>query len=163
MKNPEDLIKGAKEALPNITPTPPGLKTQSSAEDLKSRLDWGEPGLTILDVRDREAFNQSHIQGAMAMPLTDLVDRATSSLEPKRDIYIYGASDDETSQAAAQLRQSGFQNVAELKGGLESWKAIEGSIEGSGVILDPGPDAYNVVSRVTHHLETQKADFEKSP
>lgn len=163
MENVQDAIKKAKENLPNLTPTPPGLKPQSAPEDLKSRLEWGEPALTILDVRDREAFNRIHITGAMPMPIDELADRAKASLQLERDIYVYGSSDQETTQAAATLRQHGFQNVAELKGGLEGWKAIDGAIEGPESDCDPGPDAYNVVSRVTHHMETQKSDFEKSP
>ena len=161
--NLQDSIKNTKEALPNITPTPPDLKTQSAPEDLKSRLEWGEPALTIVDVRDREDFNRAHIMGAMPMPIEELADRAKAGLQLERDIYVYGNSEEETSQAAVTLRQTGFRNVAELKGGLEGWKAIEGSTEGTEAILDPGPDAYNVVSRVAHHLETQKSDFKKSP
>jgi rhodanese-related sulfurtransferase len=156
MKNPQDMIQDAKNALPDITPTPPGLKAESAPKDLKARLEWGEPALTILDVRDRESFNKGHIMGAMAMPIDSLVDRAQSSLEKQRDIYVYGNSDSETSQAAGQLRQAGFRNVAELKGGLEGWKAIAGPTEGTEEIVNPGPDAYNVVSRVAHHMESQK-------
>jgi rhodanese-related sulfurtransferase len=163
MKNPSDLIKDAKDALPNVTPTPSGLKPQSSANDLKSRLDWGEPALTILDVRDRETFNKGHIMGAMSMPLAELVDRAQSSLEPVRDIYVYGGSNEETAQAAANLRQNGFQNVAELTGGFEAWQTIAGSIEGTETNIDPGADAYNVVSRVAAHSQVQPPSLEQSP
>jgi rhodanese-related sulfurtransferase len=42
---------------------------------LKERLDWGEPALTIIDVRDRDAFNISHICGAISLPLNELVVR----------------------------------------------------------------------------------------
>ncbi|MEB3181555.1 MAG: rhodanese-like domain-containing protein [Nostocaceae cyanobacterium] len=160
MKPIDDLIQDAKEALPNVTPTPPGLKAQSSVHDLKSRLEWGEPALTILDVRDREAFNQLHILGAMSIPMNEMVERASSSMEADRDIYVYGSSEQETAQAATSLRESGFKNVAELKGGLEAWKAIDGPCEGIEDTKEPGADAYNVVSRINHHMETQKTVFE---
>ena len=157
----DDLIKTAKEALPNVTPTPPGLKAQSSVYDLKSRLEWGEPALTILDVRPRELFNDSHIMGAMDFPLNELVTLAKNSLESGRDIYIYGANEQETVQAATLLREAGFQAVAELKGGLAEWKAIGGSTEGAvDGSAEPGEHAYNVVSQVKHHKDTQKLDFE---
>ncbi|MCY7321825.1 MAG: rhodanese-like domain-containing protein [Phormidesmis sp. CAN_BIN36] len=156
----DDLIKDAKEALPNITPTPPDLKTASSVYDLKSRLEWGEPALTILDVRPREVFNDSHIMGAMDFPVSELVTLAKNSLEFERDIYIYGANEQETAQAAAMLREAGFRAVAELKGGLAEWKAIGGSTEGAvDGSQEPGEHAYNVVSQVKHHQETQKIDF----
>jgi rhodanese-related sulfurtransferase len=154
MENIQNTIKDAKEALPNITPTPPGLKAESSAHDLKSRLEWGEPALTILDVRDRESFNKGHIMGAMPAPLDRLIE-ATQSIDKSRDIYFYGAAD-EASQAATQLRDAGFRNVATLTGGLDAWKAIGGSTEGTEEISHPGSDAYNVVSRLAHHQQLQQ-------
>jgi len=156
MKNPQDIIADAKDKLPNITPTPPGLKTQSSVNDLKSRLEWGEPAFTIIDVRDREAFNDGHILGAMAMPMEQLVERVSSSLEPTRDIYVYGDTDSDTATAANQLRGAGFSNVAELKGGLPAWKAIGGATEGiSESRTPPGADEYNVASRLKEQAKEQ--------
>ncbi|HEY9873513.1 MAG TPA: rhodanese-like domain-containing protein [Candidatus Obscuribacterales bacterium] len=148
-----EAIQGAKDKLPNVTPTPPGFKAQSSVQDLKSRVEWGEPAFTIIDVSDRMTFNDGHIMGAMAMPIDDLAERAKSSMEPNRDIYVYGATDEETATAASQLRQAGFQNVAELKGGLAAWKAIGGPTEGISESRTPaGADDYNVVSRVQDQL-----------
>jgi rhodanese-related sulfurtransferase len=144
-----DGIETAKHKLPEITPTPPGFKAQSSVNDLKSRLEWGEPALTILDVRDRETFNDGHIMGAMPMPMDELVERAKPALQINRDIYVYADSDDQTAQAANQLREAGFYNVAELKGGLAAWKAIGGPTEGVVESQTP-PDAgdYNVIARL---------------
>lgn len=152
----EEGIQAAKEKLPDVTPTPPGLKAESSAQDLKARLEGGEPGLTIIDVRDRETYNDGHIMGAIPMPMDELVERAKSSLQVNRDIYVYGGSDQETAQAANSLRQAGFMNVAELKGGLDGWKAIAGSTEGRAEAqAEPGPQAYNVISQVTDHMSKQ--------
>ncbi|HEY9811051.1 MAG TPA: rhodanese-like domain-containing protein [Halomicronema sp.] len=159
MSNISDAISQAKEALPDITPTPPKFKPQSSAHDLKSRLEWGEPGLTILDVRERGVFNQGRIMGAMSMPLNEVVERAQSSLEPIRDIYVYGENDEQTAQAAGMLRSAGFLNVAELRGGLEAWKAIAGSTEGINEDRQPpSPSAYNTAAQIKHHADTQSRD-----
>lgn len=162
MSKLEDAIENAKEALPNITPTPPGLKTESSVHDLKSRLEWGEPALTILDVRPRDVYNLGHIMGAMEFPIDELVELARNNFEAKRDIYVYGASDEETAQAARLLREAGFINVAELKGGLEAWKQVGGSTEGvDETRAEPGKNAYNVVDNVKNHFERQEIDFKK--
>lgn len=147
-----EAVLNAKEKMPNITPTPPGMKAQSSPHDLKSRLEWGEPALTILDVRDRETFNNGHIMGAMPMPMEQLSQgiEPSPSLALNRDIYVYSDSDEQTSQAANQFRNSGFVNVSELKGGLEAWKAIGGPTEG--VIESksaPSAGDYNVASRIS--------------
>lgn len=113
-----------------LFPTPASLKPEATAFDLKTRLDWGEPALTIIDIRTRSAFNQSHIMGAVPLLPEELIARASAMLENERDIYIYGDSAEQAAAAAAQLREVGFLNVAELKGGLPAWKAAGGAIEG---------------------------------
>lgn len=155
MSKIEDTILNAKDKLPDITPTPPSQETpQSSAQALKQRLEWGEPAFTILDIRERTAFNQSHIMGAMPMPMEELVERAKSSLEPKREIYVYGEGDEQTAQAASQLRQAGFNSISELKGGLAAWKAIGGPTEGSSEVgYDTSGAEYNVKDRLAKHTE----------
>jgi rhodanese-related sulfurtransferase len=118
--------------MPNsLFPIPQSLKAESTVFDLKERLDWGEPALTIIDVRSRDEFNANRITGAISIPAIELVVRATVSLEAERDIYVYGETDEQTAEAATQLRNAGFKNVAELKGGLAAWKAANGSIEGT--------------------------------
>jgi rhodanese-related sulfurtransferase len=114
---------------------PVALKANSRVYDLKQRLDWGEPALTILDVRSRHDFNISHIMGAMSLPLSELVDQSVPQLEFVRDLYVYGSTDEETSEAVALLKQMGYQNVALLTGGLTAWKVAGFPIEGNAAIV----------------------------
>ncbi len=111
------------------------VKAQSRVIDLKERLDWGEPALTIIDVRERDAFNTSHISGAISLPINELVNRALINLELTRDLYVYGATDEQTALAADQLRAAGYQNVSELRGGLAAWKANGYTIEGNSAVV----------------------------
>lgn len=115
--------------LSRLIPAVPPLQAKSRVYDLKARLDWGEPALTIIDVRDREEFNTTRIRGAISIPLPQLVDRALTGLELTRDIYVYGESDEQTSEAAVKLRGAGYQNVSELRGGVAAWKAVGFPIE----------------------------------
>ncbi|BAY22378.1 hypothetical protein NIES2100_21410 [Calothrix sp. NIES-2100] len=149
----------AHNLVDNIIPQQPPIEPQSDAHVLKARLEWGEPALTILDVRDRNTYNEGHIMGAMPMPSDELVNRATSSLDKSRDIYIYGATEEESAKAVQSLRSAGFEHVSLLKGGLAAWKAIGGPTEGSIEALTP-PSAgdYNVVSRMQEHVDTQKKE-----
>lgn len=112
-----------------IIPTPPPLQARSLVYDLKTRLDWGEPALTIVDVRDRGLFNSSHIMGAISMPVCSLLDQALASLPLTRDVYVYGETDEESAAAAAVLRSTGYQNVSEIRGGVAAWKAVGFPIE----------------------------------
>jgi rhodanese-related sulfurtransferase len=140
-----------------IIPQQPPIEAESDVHVVKSRLEWGEPAFTILDVRDRSTYNQGHIMGAMPMPINELTERAAISLDKSRDIYIYGNDEGQTAQAAQILRSAGFEHVSELKGGLGAWKAIGGPTEGIIESRTPaGADDYNVVSRIQHHLETQQ-------
>ena len=103
---------------------PSALPAKSRVYDLKARLDWGEPALTIIDVRDRYQFNHSHITGAISIPLNDLPGRTLDCLELSRDLYVYGDIDEEAAEAASKLRKAGYHNVSELRGGLPAWKAV---------------------------------------
>ncbi|MEM7592189.1 MAG: rhodanese-like domain-containing protein [Cyanobacteria bacterium P01_A01_bin.83] len=117
------VVSEAKEKIAEVVPTPPKPTPKASAQSLKKRLQWGEPGLTIIDTRDRESFLEERIKGAM------LIDDV-SSLPENREIYLYGDSDQSTAEVANQLRQKGFESISEVQGGLAGWKAITGSTEG---------------------------------
>ncbi|WP_414550844.1 rhodanese-like domain-containing protein [Anabaena sp. CCY 0017] len=145
--------------LEAIIPSQPPVQAQSDVYAVKSRLEWGEPAFTIIDVRDRSSYNDGHIMGAMPMPLDELLDRATSSLDKHRDIYVYGANDQEAAQAARMLRSAKFDHVSQLKGGLAAWKEIGGPTEGIIESKTPaGADDLNVVSRMQDHLENLNKD-----
>jgi rhodanese-related sulfurtransferase len=149
--------KTVSSAVDAVTPSQPPIKSQTDVHVVKSRLEWGEPAFTILDVRDRQTYNEGHIMGALATPIDQLVDRATSSLSKDRDIYVYGNSDEQSAEAAQSLRNAGFVHVSLLKGGLAAWKAIGGPTEGIVEAKTPaGADDYNVVARLQNHAETQK-------
>lgn len=148
--------KAVNNVVGDVIPSQPPIDPQSDVHVLKSRLEWGEPAFTILDVRDRMTYNDGHIMGSMPMPIDELVDRATPSLAKSRDIYVYGANDEETNQAAQALRSAGFEHVSALKGGLAAWKAVGGPTEGIVESKTPaGADDYNVVDRLKNHAETQ--------
>ena len=105
---------------------------QQEIQELKNRLEWGQPALTIVDVRDRHTYHHGHIMGAVPIPMNDLVNRAKTCLNLHRDIYVYGESDEQTSLAARLLQAAGFDRVCEIKGGLNAWKNVGGATEGLG-------------------------------
>lgn len=117
--------------ITSLIPIPKPIKPQSTVFELKERLEWGEPALTIVDVRSRESFNIKRISGAVSIPVAELVGRISSSLELDRDIYVYGNNAEQTAEAATQLRDAGYRNIAEIIGGLPAWNAADGPIEGS--------------------------------
>lgn len=117
-----------------IFPQPAPFKEKSRVYDLKSRLDWGEPALTIIDVRDRATFNQGHIMGAISFPSEEVLNRTEANLEQERDIYIYSDTDEDTADVATRLREAGFKRIAELTGGIGAWKAADYPVEATSAV-----------------------------
>jgi len=77
--------------------------------------------VVIIDVRSPEEFAQSHVAGAINMPL----DRPTrQASELRRDVplvTVCGKGGARSEQAAAQLRACGFSSVRSLCGGTQAW------------------------------------------
>lgn len=157
MADIQEIIKNVKLALPNVTPNIPSLKAESPAYDLKARLEWGDPALTIVDIRDQADFNQSRITGAISMPMEQFVELAQANFEPVRDIYIYGESDEQSLQAAQLLRGAGFSKVAQIMGGLPAWCEVGGPTEGVQETGHLKPSEFNVVSRLKTEQELQES------
>ncbi|NMF82670.1 rhodanese-like domain-containing protein [Nodosilinea sp. P-1105] len=133
-----DTVDAVKSKVTAPVPTPSGISSsQAAPQELLQRLNWGEPALTIIDVRSRSAFNDERIQGAIPIPMGQLPKAAEASLEYSRDIYIYGDSDDEAAEAVERLRQVGYRHVASIQGGLSAWKSINGSTEGISAFASP--------------------------
>jgi rhodanese-related sulfurtransferase len=131
MSNVEENIIKIKEKVTGFIPHPDSQQMPvSTAQALKERLQWGEPALTIIDVRDRDLFNQEHIIGAESIPFAELPAKASETIDLERDIYVYGDDQAQTTDAAGKLREASFSQVSELEGGLAAWKEISGATEG---------------------------------
>jgi rhodanese-related sulfurtransferase len=157
MADLHDIVESVQDALGNLTPTPVILQEESTAYDLKTRLEWGEPALSIVDIRKHEAFDRGRITGAISMPMEQLAEMK-SALQPDRDLYIYGDTDDQAHTAAEMLRAAGFKAVTHVIDGLDAWHQIGGPTEGvQENAAPPTADAFNVVSRLKTEHDTQAA------
>lgn len=78
-------------------PTPPALPTAQSyasvpritPEEVKKKLDNGAD-VVIVDVRDKEAFDESHIKEAVSIPLSEIVARYREIPDDKEIIICSG-------------------------------------------------------------------------
>jgi len=59
-----------------------------SPEELKDKLDSGAD-LVIVDLRDKEAFDEGHIKGAVSIPLSEIEARY-GELKGDKEIVFYG-------------------------------------------------------------------------
>lgn len=131
MVSSHGTLENVQGALSNFTPNSVIFKPKSTADELKSRLDRGDLSLTIVDVRIPQSFNLEHIKGAISVPFGRLEDLARSALSPHRQIYIYGESDEQSLHGSRTLLGVGFRNIAQIIGGLTTWREIAGATEGS--------------------------------
>jgi len=88
------------------------------AEDLKNRLDRGEP-LFLLDVRDEYEYEISNIGGQL-IPLSELSQRV-NELDANLNIVTVCKMGPRGAKAAQVLHQAGFAHVWNLTGGIHAW------------------------------------------
>lgn len=94
-----------------------------SLAELKSRVEAGADELVILDVREREAYEEAHVPGAKHLPRGQLELRVNQDLpDPTRRIVACCEFGRISTLAAATLREMGFQRAAALDGGMKAWR-----------------------------------------
>ena len=94
-----------------------------SLVELKTCLESGKAELVVLDVRERDAFEEGHIPGAQLLPRGQLELRVNDELtDPTRRIVAYCEFGRVSTLATATLRQMGFQGAVALDGGMKAWR-----------------------------------------
>jgi hydroxyacylglutathione hydrolase len=117
----EGMLAGGLEAW-----TRAGLPTaaveQVSAEELRQAVETGTP-LQLLDVRSPNEYAAGHVEGAISMPVGELVARAG---ELRRDAAtaVLCEGGYRSALAASLLQQEGFTNVANVTGGMAAFRAV---------------------------------------
>ena len=93
---------------------------QITAEEAKKIMDSGEEHL-ILDTREQDEFDESHIPNAILIPYTEIENKAIELL-PDKDklILVYCRSGRRSKIAAESLAKLGYTNVKEF-GGIIDW------------------------------------------
>ena len=91
---------------------------EMQVEELKRRLDAGED-LFVLDVREPHEYQICNIGGHL-IPLGDLPKRV-NELDSSREIVAHCKMGGRSAKAVQFLRQSGFQKVHNLTGGITAW------------------------------------------
>jgi len=99
------------ERIPEIT-----------AEELAAKRSCETPGPEILDVRNPGEWDSGHIDGARNVPLGQL-GRRLSGLDSDCDWVVHCQGGYRSAIAASLLKRAGVQQVTNLIGGINAWKA----------------------------------------
>jgi molybdopterin/thiamine biosynthesis adenylyltransferase/rhodanese-related sulfurtransferase len=130
-----DLLQRVKAEIEEIDPA-----------GAAQRLEGEEPPL-LVDVRERDEWDEGHIPGAIHVPRGNLESRIEQAV-PDRDrpIVLYCAGGSRSAFAAKTLEELGYTSVASLVGGFTEWKRSGYPIE-----LPRGLDAAKR-SRYSRHI-----------
>jgi len=94
-----------------------------SLAELKSRVESRDDDLIVLDVRERDAYEQGHVPGARLLPRGQLELRVNQDLpDPTRRILACCELGYISTLAAATLREMGFAHAVALDGGMKAWR-----------------------------------------
>lgn len=94
-----------------------------SLAELKGCIESNRCDFLVLDVRERDAFMEGHIQGAQHLPRGQLELRVNQELpDPTCRILVYCEFGRVSTLATATLRQMGFKGAVALDGGMKAWR-----------------------------------------
>jgi glyoxylase-like metal-dependent hydrolase (beta-lactamase superfamily II)/rhodanese-related sulfurtransferase len=94
-----------------------------SLVELSACLKSRSSDLIVLDVRERDAFEEGHVPGARLLPRGQLELRVNQELtDPTKRILVYCEFGRISTLATATLRQMGFRGAVALDGGMKAWR-----------------------------------------
>lgn len=115
-------MTGGKTVTQMLSEAAANIPFMSLAE-LKTRTKNGANELIILDVRERDAYEEGHIPGARLLPRGQLELRVNQDLpDPTRRILSYCEIGRISTLATATLREMGFERAVALDGGMKAWR-----------------------------------------
>ena len=95
--------------------------TKITAEEAKEMMDQ-DSSVIVLDVRTEEEYNTGHIEGAILIPNTEIIEKAENILTDKSaTILVYCRSGRRSALAAEDLAGLGYTNVYDF-GGIIDWE-----------------------------------------
>ena len=94
-------------------------ETETDVTELKRKIDAKED-FFLLDVREPNEYQIGKIPGSTLIPLGEVPQRV-SEIPRDKEIIVHCKMGGRSAKAAAFLRQQGYTNVKNLKGGILDW------------------------------------------
>ena len=89
--------------------------TMQELEELRKR------GITIIDVRSTQEFQEGHIDGAISIPEYEIKKDIIDRISPEEEIIVYCSSGQRSKKAKQKLEKLGYKKVYNLYNGLENY------------------------------------------
>ncbi|MZQ99704.1 MAG: FAD-dependent oxidoreductase [Acidaminobacter sp.] len=120
-------------------------------------------GALWLDVRDVFAFEKSHVEGAVNMPL-EILTTKLNELPKQKLIYVYDQTGKKGHQALRTLIGAGFTKVFNVSGGFSSLAGYVRAVAPSSFQLDlPAPEPKTIGENIeAEEKSTPKVEVKKA-
>ncbi len=106
----------------DITTLAPEIDVETLAA-IKDRED-----VLVLDVREQWEYDEGHIPGVTLIPMGEIASRM-DEIPTDKEVIVTCRSGNRSGQVTEFLRQEGFDNVHNLKGGILDWQAAHLPVE----------------------------------
>ena len=113
------VIVGAVFVFSNNTDETKGLPATITVTEAAQRF---SEGAFLLDVRTQEEWNESHLEGAVLIPLDQLSSRI-AEVPADQDVLVICRSGNRSAQARDLLRDAGLVRTTSISGGINAWSA----------------------------------------
>lgn len=90
-----------------------------SIHELNARLQQNDD-LLLVDVREPEELSHGMIEGAMSIPMGEIVNRI-GELDPTQEVVVICRTGNRSRQVTQYLAQSGFPRVKNMSEGMNGW------------------------------------------
>ena len=113
-------VRELEEYCTPVRPHEEAMKTdEMTVLELKERMDRGDAP-TVIDVREPHEHQICSIPGATLIPLAQLPSKL-AELDPSTEVVVHCRSGGRSSKAVAFMREKGFTQAKNLKGGVLAW------------------------------------------
>ncbi len=90
-----------------------------TVEEAKSLVE-SNVSLIIVDVRTREEYDSSHIEGAILIPVSELEGRI-NELSKEKELLIYCRTGNRSSNSVNILKANGYTKIFHMNDGIIAW------------------------------------------
>jgi len=91
-----------------------------TVQEMKRALDDPALGIKVIDVREPAEQQIARIDGVALVPLSQFAERF-KELDPEQPYYVHCKMGCRSMQAVQFLKQQGFKNVKNVRGGIDAW------------------------------------------
>ena len=119
---PSLIFAGCNQNAKEIkTETQANSYQQISAAEAKAMMDEQDDVL-ILDVREQSEYDESHIPGAVLLPVGSITEESAAEVIPEKEkvVLVYCRSGNRSKTASQKLVELGYTAVYEF-GGINTW------------------------------------------